>query len=71
VQVRFSLFLITVEVVTFPKEEVGGSDTHEMDKLGPHTGNVASPPRSAVSTGQDINYEAQPVVSQAEGVTSI
>jgi hypothetical protein len=70
VPVRFSLFLITVEVVTARKEEVGGAETHEMDNLGPHTSNVATPLRS-VSTGQDINDDAQPVVPQAEGVTSI
>jgi hypothetical protein len=68
--VRFSLFLITVEVVTARKEEVEGAETHQMDLLGPHTSVVASPLRS-VSTGQDINDEAQSVVSQAEGVSSI
>jgi hypothetical protein len=67
----FSLYLIAVKVVIVHEEEVGGAETHEMDHLGPHTGNVASPLRSAVSTGQDINDEAQPIVSQAEGVTSI
>ena len=69
---RFSLFLITVEVLTAHKEEVEGTETHEMGNLGPHTGSVASPLRS-VSTGQDINDEAHPVVSQsqAEGSTSI
>jgi hypothetical protein len=69
VPVRFSLFLITAEVVTVRKEEVEGAE-HEMDILGPHTSIVASSLRS-VSTGQDINDEAQSVVSQAEGVTSI
>jgi hypothetical protein len=49
-----------------------GTWTHEGDILGagPHTSSVASPLRS-VSTGQDINDEAHPVVSQAEGVISI
>jgi hypothetical protein len=70
VLVRFSLFLVTVEVVTFREEGVGGTETREIDKLGPHTSSLPSPLRS-VSTGQDINDEAQPVVSQAEGVTSI
>jgi hypothetical protein len=60
-QVRFSLFLITVEVVTARKEEVEGAETHEMDNLRPHI-NIASSLRS-VPTGQDINDE--------EGVTSI
>jgi hypothetical protein len=41
-----------------------------MDVPGPHTGSVASSLQS-VSTGRDINNEAQSVVSQAEGVTSI
>jgi hypothetical protein len=72
VPVRFSLFLITVEVVTARKEEVEGAETHEMDiQGGPHTSSVASSLQS-VSTGQDINEEAaQSVVSQAEGVSSI
>jgi hypothetical protein len=71
VPVRFSLFLITVEVVTARKEEVEGAETHEMDiQGGPHTSGVASSLRP-VSTGQDINEEAQSVVSQAEGVSSI
>jgi hypothetical protein len=69
-QVRFSLFLITVEVVTARKEEVEGAETHEMDDLGPRISSVASPLRSA-SAGKDINDEAQPFVAKAEGVTSI
>jgi hypothetical protein len=70
VPVRFSVFLITVEVVTNRKEEVEGAETHEMDILEPHTSNAASSLRS-VSTGQDINDEAQSVISQINGVTSI
>jgi hypothetical protein len=66
VPVRFSLFLITVEVVMVREEEVGGAETHNMDILGPYTGHVASSLRS-VSTGEDMN-EAQ---SQVKGVTSI
>jgi hypothetical protein len=66
----FPSFLITVEVVTARKEEVEAAETHEMDILGPHAGSAASSLRS-VSTGQDINDEAQSVVSQVEGVTSI
>ena len=59
----FSLFLITVEVVTTPKEEeVEGAETHEMDVLGPRTSRVASSLRS-VSPGQDINDKAQSVIS--------
>ena len=65
--VRFPLFLITNEVVTARKEEVEGAETHEMDILGPHTSNAAS----SLSTGQDTNDEAQSVISQIEGVTSI
>ena len=70
--VRFSLFLIIAEVVTARKEEVEVAETHEMDILGPHTIMVASSPRP-VSTGQDINddSEAQLVISQVEGVTSV
>jgi hypothetical protein len=75
VPVRFSLFLITVEVVTARKEEEEGTETHEMNMLGPHTSSVASSlARQSVSTGQDINDAAQSVVSkkgQAEGVTLI
>jgi hypothetical protein len=67
--VRFSLFLITVEVVTAHKEDVEGAETHEMDITGPHTSSAANSLR-LVSTGQDINDEAQLVVSQAEVVTS-
>ena len=69
----FSLFLITVKVVTACKEEAEGAETHEMDRLGPRTSSVASPLRSlrSVSTGQEINDEARSVVSQAQGVTSI
>jgi hypothetical protein len=70
VPVRFSLFLITVKVVTARKEEVGGAEIHEMVNLGPDTGSVATPLRS-VSTGRGINDDAQPVVLRAEGVTSI
>jgi hypothetical protein len=70
VPVRFSLFLITVDVVTTRKEEVQGAETHEMDILGPHASSVASSLRS-VSIGQDTNDEAQSVISQVEGVTSI
>jgi hypothetical protein len=70
VPVRFSIFLITVEVVTARKEEVEGALTHEMDILEPHTSSTTSSLRS-VSTGQDINNGAQSVISQVEGVTSI
>ena len=62
--------LVTVEVVTARKDDMRRSETLEMDKLGPLTSGVPSPLRSA-STGQVINHEAQPVVPQAEGVTSI
>jgi hypothetical protein len=64
--VRFSLFLITVEVVMVREEEVGGADTHNMDSLEPYTSHVGR----SVSTGEDMN-EAQPLISQAKGVTSI
>jgi hypothetical protein len=70
VPVRFSPFLITVEVVTDREEEVGRTETHEMDILGLHTSSVAGSLRP-VSTGQDINDEAQSVVPQAESMTSI
>ena len=66
----FPLSPITVEVVTDRKEEVEGAETCEMSILGPHTSNIASSLRS-VSTDQCINDEAQSVVSEAEGVTSI
>ena len=68
--VRFSLFLTTVKVVTARKEEVGGAETHEMNIIGAHASSAAGslPP---VSTVQDINDEAQSVISQIEGVTSI
>jgi hypothetical protein len=74
VPVRFPLFLITIDsnVVMILEEEVGGADSerHEMDIIGPHTSSAASSlPLASIS--QDINDEAQPGVSQAEGVTSI
>ena len=67
VLVCFSRILVTFKVITNHEEEVEGAETREMDKLGPYI------PMLPVSTGQDINddSEAQPVVSQAEGVTSI
>jgi hypothetical protein len=67
----FSLFLITVEVVTACKEEVEGAETHEMGILGPHTSSIASSLQSVSTTGQDINGEARLVVSQAKGVALI
>ena len=69
--VRFLLFLITVEVVTACEEEVEGAGTHEIDVLGPHTSSVACSVRSVSSTGQDIDCKAQPVISQADGMTAI
>jgi hypothetical protein len=67
--VRFSLFLITADVVIVREEDLGGAETHEMGSLGPHISSVTSPLRSVtVSAGQDINDEAQSVVSQPEGV---
>jgi hypothetical protein len=72
VPVRFSPFLITVEVVTDCEEEVGRTETHEMDILGPHTSSVVGSLRPvSQATGQDINDEAQSVVPQAESVTSL
>jgi hypothetical protein len=68
VLVRFSLFLITIKVVTARNEEVEGAETHEMYTLESHTGSVAS--SLFVYTVQDTN-EAQPVISQIEGVTNI
>ena len=68
--VRFSIILVIVQVVTVREEEVEGAETRGTDKLGPHISSLPSPLQS-VSTGQDINNGAQPVVSQAEGVTSI
>ena len=65
----FSLLSIPLDLLTVREEEVGGVETHEMDILGPHTNSVASS-LQVVSTGQDIN-EAQSVVSQAEGASSI
>ena len=47
-----------------------GAETHDILGLWPHSSNVESSLRS-MSTGQDINDEAQSVISQAEGVTSI
>jgi hypothetical protein len=54
------------------EEEVTGADSerHEMDILRPHASSVASSLRLA-STSLDINDAAQPLVPQAEGVTSI
>ena len=66
----FSLFHITVKVVTACKEEAEGAEMHEMDRLGPCISSLAGPLRS-VSTGQENNDDAHLVVSQAEGVASI
>jgi hypothetical protein len=49
----FSLFLITVEVVTARKEEVGGAETHEMDILGPQTDEGVTSIGLAVSSRDD------------------
>jgi hypothetical protein len=51
---------------------VEGAETRETDEFGPHTRSLSSPLRS-VSAGHDINIdeEARPAVSPAEGVTSI
>ena len=65
----FSPLSIPLDVLTVREEEVGGVETHEMDTLGPHTSSVENPLPS-VPTAQDIN-EAQSIVSQAEGATSI
>jgi hypothetical protein len=69
----FSLFLLTAlskwQQLTH-KEEVEGAETHEMDTDGSHASSVTSSLPS-VSTGQDTNDEAQSVVPQPEGVTSI
>jgi hypothetical protein len=66
----FSLFLTTEEVVTARKEEVGGAETHEMNIIEAHASSAAGS-LPFVSTGQDINDEAQSVIPQIEGVTSI
>jgi hypothetical protein len=50
------------------EEEVGGAETHEMGLLEPHTSSAASSLQSV--NAQDIS-EAQPVISQVEGVASI
>ena len=67
VLVRFSLLLVTVEVLIVREAVAGGIETHEMDIIGPHTSSNASSPWS-VHTAQDIN-EAQSVISQAEGAS--
>ena len=67
VLVRFSLLLVTVEVLIVREAVAGGIETHEMDIIGPHTSSNASSPRS-VHTAQDIN-KAQSVISQAEGAS--
>ena len=59
-------------MVTTRKEGEEGAETHETRNLagGPPTSSLASPLRS-VSADQDINDDAQPFVSQVEGVTTI
>jgi hypothetical protein len=70
VPVRFSLFSHCRRSGNgLHTEEVEEAETHEMDILGPRT-SAASSLRS-VSTGQDINHEAQSVISQIEGMTFI
>ena len=68
--VRFSIFFVIVKVITVRDEEVEGAEKREIDNLGAHSSNPTGPLRS-VSAGQDINEEARPAVSQAEGMTSI
>ena len=58
---RFSLFLITIKVVTACKEEVEEAEMNEIYTLWPHTGGASS--RWSVSTGQNINEETQGMTS--------
>jgi hypothetical protein len=66
--VRFSLFLITAEVVTVRDEELGGAATHEMNNSGPYrdTSSVAATAASSLRS-EDMN-EAIP---QVKGMASI
>jgi hypothetical protein len=66
----FSSLFIPLEVLTVREEEVGNVETHEMDTLGPHTSRISSSPRP-MSTGQNTNDEAQLVISQVQGASSI
>jgi len=74
VPVRFSVLLritvLSVEILTVREDEVEGSETHEMATFQPYTGSVTSL-TSLESTGQDVDDVARPVLSRAEGVTSI
>jgi hypothetical protein len=65
----FSSLSIPLEVLTVHEEEVGDVEAYEMDTVRPHASSVAGSLQS-VPTGQDID-EAQAVVSQAEGATSV
>ena len=74
VLVRFSHFLLAVLSIRCTdakrEEEVGETESRDMT-IQPHAqaGNNTSPV-SLLSTGQDVDSEIQPAISQAEGMTS-
>jgi hypothetical protein len=51
------------------EEEVGQSETHDTATLWPHASSDASPVLP-LPTGQDVDCETQPIITQA-GMTSI
>ena len=66
----FSLLPVRLEVLMVPKEDVGGSEIHEMNILPAHSetnSNDGGP--LAVSTDQDPDPEIPPVISTDEGAT--
>jgi hypothetical protein len=69
---HFSLPSFRKDVLILREEEMGESEAHDKATLRPHASSDTSP-ALLLSTGQDVNCEAQPSISQAEGmpVTSI
>jgi hypothetical protein len=66
----FSLLPVRLEVLRVPKEDVGGSEIHEMNILpGQSERNSNDGGPLAVSTDQDPDPETLPVISKDEGAT--
>jgi hypothetical protein len=66
----FSLLPVRLEVLMVPKEDVGGSEIHEMNIiLGQSERKSNDGGALADSTDQDPDPEILPVISQDEGAT--
>ena len=66
----FSLLPVRLEVLMAPKEDVGGSEIHEMNILPGQSERKSNDGGAlAVSTDQDPDPEILPGISQDEGAT--